>query len=89
MQENLRDTLSNLDLSLDDKLCNTDPYHIPWWCFFPCWGLGCHGAGSSVNYCPMGNCSSQACSNNADDWGHNCHGAGVCALNQMNYMEVG
>jgi hypothetical protein len=68
MSKNLRVTLSELDLSLNDKLCATDPYNIPWWCWWGCVGLGCHGAGNSVNNCPMGDCSSTACNNNSMDW---------------------
>lgn len=89
MSGNLRDTLSDLDLKLDDanQYCS-GPYDIPWWCLFPCWGLGCHGAGNSVNYCPMGNCSSQACSNTSDHWGHSCQGIpGMCTYAQENYRE--
>jgi hypothetical protein len=52
MPENLRDTLRELDLHVEDAnhYCR-GPYDIPWWCWWGCVGLGCHGAGNSLNYC--------------------------------------
>jgi hypothetical protein len=50
MADNLGDFLGNLGLNLDDPCQSTgDPF--PWWCFFGCMGVSCHGATNSLNWC--------------------------------------
>jgi hypothetical protein len=51
MSKNLGDTLGNLGLSLDSESQFAAGGTHPWWCFWPCLGVACHGATNSLNYC--------------------------------------
>jgi hypothetical protein len=86
MSDNIRDTLSNLDVNLD--MAGPGPGQIPgekWWCFWGCLGTGCHGLTNSAQYCPMGDCSSTQCNNNATNWHTpgNCLGM-ACDIHNLN-----
>ena len=86
MSENLRDTLSNLDLSLDDAYCRT-PYDIPWWCHFGCVGVGCQGYGNSINNCGGCDCRTNQCNNTTSTISQNC--GGWACDNTSNDFDIG
>lgn len=53
--DNLEKTLGNLNLSLASAPTPA-PTGYPWWCFWACLGVSCHGATNSLNYCDGAPC---------------------------------
>ena len=90
MSGNLRDTLGELDLGLDDAYCRA-PYDIPWWCHFGCVGVGCQGYGNSIHNCgnPPSNCSAGQCNSGHENYDYQqCEGSPSCNALVQNW-EIG
>lgn len=77
MSGNLRDTLGNLDLSLETLAAGPSGDDWSPLCFFGCFLNGCHGAWSNASWCGgNGNCDSSQCNVNSNNWHQppNCYG---------------
>ena len=58
MLDNLGDDLGNLGLSIGDDSQQSDPMNgYPWWCWWGCMGVSCHGATKSSSWCNAAPCA--------------------------------